>query len=136
MRTEPYIFFRGRCAEAFEFYRKTLGAEITSVIRFSDLPGLAPDIKDQVMHAVLRIGDTTVFGSDGGDDKQGAKASGFALSLQVTEDAEAERLFAALARAGIVEVALMSTPFASRFAKVTDRFGTPWMIVTQQQQPR
>jgi PhnB protein len=128
MRAEPYIFFQGRCAEAFEFYRKTLGAEITSVIRFSDLPGSPPDM-DQVMHAVLRIGDTIVFGSDAGEEKAVAKASGFALSLQVTADGEAERLFAALARGGTVEVALMSTPFASRFAKVTDRFGTPWMIV-------
>ena len=42
---------------------------------------------------------------------------------------EAERLFGTLGRGGTVEVALMSTPFASRFAKVTDRFGTPWMIV-------
>src|SRR5215469_10106119 len=106
MRAEPYIFFQGRGAEAFEFYRKTLGAEITSVVRFIDLPGAPPDM-DHVMHAVLRIGDTTVFGSDAGEEKTVAKASGFALSLQVTEDAEAERLFAALARGGTVEVDLM-----------------------------
>ena len=47
----------------------------------------------------------------------------------MTADAEAERLFAALACGGTVQVAMMSTPFASRFAKVTDRFGIPWMIV-------
>jgi uncharacterized glyoxalase superfamily protein PhnB len=26
----------------------------------------------------------------------------------------------------------MTTPFASRFGMVRDRFGTPWMIVTPQ----
>jgi PhnB protein len=137
MRADPYLFFRGRCEEALEFYQKTLGAKIESLVRFGDMPGSPsntrdPGTKDNVMHAALRIGETTVLASDGraGAD---AKFDGFSLSLQVTGDAEAERLFAALAEGGAIEVPLMSTPFASRFGKVADRFGTPWMIVTQQQ---
>jgi PhnB protein len=135
MRADPYLFFHGRCAEAFEFYRKTLGAKIESLVRFGDVPGSPPGSKDNVIHAALRIGETTVLASDGraGEDP---KFSGFSLSLQVADDAEAERLFAALAQDGAIEVPLMSTAFASRFGKVADRFGTPWMIVTQQQPMR
>ena len=28
MQVQPYLFFDGRCEEAIEFYRKTLGAEV------------------------------------------------------------------------------------------------------------
>ncbi len=129
MRAEPYLFFGGRCAEALDFYRGTLGAEITALVRFGDMPGAPPGAEDRVMHAALRIGPTTVLASDGAG--QGAPPpGGFAISLQVASAAEAERLFGALAEGGRIEVPLMATPFAARFGKLADRFGTPWMIVT------
>jgi hypothetical protein len=30
MQIHPYLFFDGRCEEAIEFYRKALGAEVTT----------------------------------------------------------------------------------------------------------
>jgi PhnB protein len=54
---------------------------------------------------------------------------GFSLSLTVPNDAEAERLFAALADGGQVQMPLAKTFFSSRFGMVADRFGVPWMIV-------
>jgi PhnB protein len=54
---------------------------------------------------------------------------GFALSLTAPNDAEAERLFAALAEGGQVQMPLAKTFFSSRFGMVADRFGVPWMIV-------
>jgi PhnB protein len=30
MTVQPYLYFNGRCEEAFEFYRRSLGAEKTS----------------------------------------------------------------------------------------------------------
>lgn len=135
MRAEPYLFFQGRCAEAFEFYKEALGAKIDAVVRHGDMPGSPPESKDKVMHAAMRIGDSTVLASDGRGN-EGTTFSGFSISLQVGDDAEAERLFAALANGGAVQVPMMSTPFASRFGMVADRFGMPWMIVTQQQPAR
>jgi PhnB protein len=86
--------------------------------------------EDRVAHAVLNIGDTVVLASDG----QGASKSdfsGFSLSLTVSDDAEAERLFAALSDEGTVQVPLAPTPFASRLGLVADKFGVPWMVVSQ-----
>ena len=45
------------------------------------------------------------------------------------DDAEAERLFAALADGGQVQMPLTKTFFSSRFGMVADRFGVSWMIV-------
>jgi len=135
MRVDPYLFFNGSCAEACEFYRQILGAEILTVVRFGDMPGSPPGSADKVMHAALRVGETMLLASDGRGNES-AQSGGFSLSLQVKDDSEAQRLFAALAAGGTVEVPLMPTPFASSFGKVADRFGTPWMIVTQQQAAR
>ncbi len=90
MRVEPYVYFQGRCEEALEFYRDAIGADAAVVARFGDKVG----------HAVLRIGDTTVLASDGEGAGQ-PDFSGFSLSLTVSDDAEAERLFAALSDGGV-----------------------------------
>jgi PhnB protein len=55
----PYLFFDGRCEEALEFYRKTLDADVTMLMRFKDSPdpaSCAPGSADKVMHAEFRIG--------------------------------------------------------------------------------
>ncbi len=120
MRVEPYVYFQGRCEEALEYYREAIGADATVFAHF----------EDKVAHAVLRIGDTTVLASDG----QGAAQpdfSGFSLSLTVSDDAEAERLFSALSDGGTVQVPMAPTPFASRLGLVADKFGVPWMVVSQ-----
>ena len=35
---QSYLFFDGRCEEALEYYRKSLGAEVTALMRFKDSP--------------------------------------------------------------------------------------------------
>jgi PhnB protein len=132
VRVEPYVYFQGRCEEALEFYRGAIGADSTVVARFSDIPGsqAPPGAQDKVAHAMLRIGDTVVLASDGQGGGQ-ADFSGFSLSLTASDDADAERLFAALSDGGSVQVPMMATPFASRLGLVADRFGVPWTVVSQ-----
>jgi PhnB protein len=133
MQVQPYLNFDGRCEEAIEFYRRTLGAEVTMLMRFKDSPEPAapgmvpPGAGNKVMHASFRIGDTTVMAADchcGGRPN----FQGFSLSLTVPSDAEAERRFAALTEGGQVQMPLTKTFFASRFGLVADRFGVSWMI--------
>ena len=38
MQIQPYLFFDGRCEEAIDFYRRTLGAEVTMLMRFKESP--------------------------------------------------------------------------------------------------
>lgn len=134
MQVQPYLFFDGRCEEAVEFYRSALSAEVTMLMRFKDSPDphehgmVPPGAEDKVMHMSFHIGDTTVLASDGRCLGQ-PNFQGFSLSLSVPSDAEAERLFAALADGGQVQMPLTKTFFSSRFGMVADRFGVSWMIV-------
>jgi PhnB protein len=133
MRVEPYLYFNGRCEEAADFYRRAIGAEVTALTRFKDNPGApAPaGAEGKIMHANLRIGDTTVLASDG--QCQGStNFQGFSLSLTAANNSEAELQFAALSDGGRVQLPLTATPFASRFGMVADRFGVLWTIVAHE----
>jgi PhnB protein len=133
MRIEPYLYFNGRCEEAFSFYRAAIGAEVIALMRFKDIPGAhAPKgAEEKVSHGNVRIGDSTVLASDG-ECHGSTNFQGFSLSLTATKDSEAERQFAALSDGGRVQLPMMTTPFASRFGMVTDRFGVLWTIVTEE----
>jgi PhnB protein len=134
MQVQPYLFFDGRCEEALEFYRKALGAEVATLMRFKDSPEPAqpgmcpPGSENKVMHASFRIGDTTVMASDGRCTGQ-PSFKGFSLAIAAPSDAEAEKLFAALADGGQVQMPLTKTFFSSRFGMVADRFGVSWMVI-------
>jgi PhnB protein len=131
MQVQPYLFFDGRCEEAIEFYRRALGAEVTMLMRFKDSPEpyqTPPGKDDKVMHACFRIGDTAVMASDG--QCQGKPSfQGFSLSVTSASEADADRLFTALAEGGQVQMPLTKTFFASRFGMVADRFGVSWMVI-------
>ncbi len=133
MLVQPYLFFDGRSEEAIEFYRRALGAEVVMMMRFRDCPEPAqpgmvpPGAENKVMHAALRIGDTMVLASDGRCLGQ-PDFRGFALSLTAADEAEADRMFAALAEGGQVQMALSKTFFSPRFGMVADRFGVSWMV--------
>jgi PhnB protein len=133
MQVQPYLFFDGRCEEAVEFYRRALGAEVTMLMRFKDSPEphepgmVPPGAGDKVMHASFRIGETTVLASDGRCEGR-PSFQGFSLSLTVPDEPDAERLFAALADGGQVQMPLTKTFFASCFGMVADRFGVSWMV--------
>ncbi len=134
MQVQPYLFFDGRCEEALAFYRKALGAEVTMLMRFKDSPEppqpgmVPPGSENKVMHSSFRIGETTVMASDG---HCAGKPSfdGFSLSLTAGSEAEANRIFAALADGGQVRMPLGKTFFSPRFGMLTDRFGVGWMVI-------
>lgn len=133
MQIQPYLFYNGRCKEAVEFYRRALGAEVTALMRFKDSPEppppgqVPPGSEEKIMHASFRIGDTEVMASDGCQETPGFQ--GFSLSLSAPNEPQAERIFAALADGGQVQMPLAKTFFSPRFGMVADRFGVSWMVI-------
>lgn len=129
MRVLPYLGFDGQCAEAFGFYQETLGGDLEIMTNgespiADEVPGEA---HDRVLHACLSAGDLVLMGSDAPPDWH-ATPQGLSVSLQLSDVDEAERIFAALADGGAVEMPMGKTFWAERFGMVTDRFGIPWMV--------
>ncbi len=130
MQLNPYLTFNGTCEEAFKFYKKALGGKIKAMFVFEGTPmasHMPPDWGKKVMHVTLDIGGQVLMGSDAQGEHY-EKPQGISVSLNVGKVAEAERVFAALAKNGAVRMPLQQTFWAARFGMVTDRFGTPWLV--------
>ena len=82
------------------------------------------------MHACLRVNGAEVMASDG-CERGKSRFEGFSLSLNARDEAEADRMFAALADGGQVRMPLGKTFFAKRFGAVADRFGVGWMVIVE-----
>ena len=130
---QPYLFFNGSCEQAVEFYRKSIGAEVEMMMRYKESPEppppgmVPPGFENKIMHTSFRVGETTLMASDGCSAEK-ANFQGFSLSLAVANEAEADRVFGALADGGQVRMPLTKTFWSPRFGMVEDRFGVGWMI--------
>lgn len=131
---QPYLFFRGRCEEAIAYYKEKLGAEVVMMMRFKDNPDKpGPDkvpkaLDEKIMHASVRISNSEIMMSDG--MKSGPlDFQCMSLSLRVPTEAEADRIYGALAKEGTVQMPIGPTFFARRFGSVADKFGVSWMVI-------
>ena len=130
MNLNPYLVFDGTCRKAFEFYAKVLGGKIVAMMTCADMPSdqpSTPEQRDLIIHARMTIGDKLLMGSDAPANRF-QKMQGFMVTLGIDEPAEAERVYTALSEGGTVDMPLTETFWAQKFAMLTDRFGTPWMI--------
>jgi PhnB protein len=138
MLIQPYLFFEGRADEAIAFYQSALGAEVHMKMNYGDSPDAAASPMqmpaDKVMHAAIQIGESTVMLSDGMCSGK-PNFQGCALSLTARTDAEAHKVFDALADGGQVTMPMTSTFFASSFGMVDDRFGLSWMVINPRPMP-
>jgi PhnB protein len=116
MQIQPYLFFEGRCDEAIGFYQKALGADVKTLTRYKDNPEPPEQRKvpfgseNKVMHSSLQIVETTLMASDGLCSGK-PYFRGVLLTLSLSSDCEAEKLFAALGDDGKVQIPLTRTFF-------------------------
>ena len=130
MQVNPYLSFNGKCEAAFKFYEQVLGGQLGDIFRYAGtaLAHQVPsDWADKVMHGSVMIGGQLLMGGDVAPDRYEAP-TGFSLSIQIKDAAEAERIFGELRQGGRAVMPLEKTFWAERFGMVVDRFGIPWMI--------
>lgn len=136
MKMNTYVNFAGRCAEAFRYYEKHLGAKVGMVMTHAQAPGpspVRPDWKDAVLHGRISIGETELMAADIPNAEPMRSAY---LTLRVDTDGDAQRVFSALSDGGQILMPMEETYFASRFGQVRDRFGVNWMILCERPLPQ
>jgi PhnB protein len=140
MEVQTSLYFEGRAEEAIEFYRRALGAEVKTLMRFKDVPadaqadcpgGKTPPA-EKIMHADIRIGDTRILISDG-DCTGKPLFQGFGLAITAANSSQVDQFFNALAEGGRIVMPPDKTFFSPRFGMLTDRFGVSWMILALKQ---
>ena len=131
MRLIPYLNFDGECREAFEFYAAALGGRLIGPpMTYGESPmcdKMPPGSENRVMHAQLDADGATLMGADG-PPGLARSTSATCVNVDVKTVEEAERIFAALAEGGVVQMPLQETFWAKRWGGLTDRYGKPWMV--------
>ncbi len=120
----PSLWFNGNCKEAVDFYQKAFCAELPSPL----VP--SPDGKT-VMHAMVRIGDSSVMMADAfpGSWEAGPQGTATAGLWLYVEDCDG--VYKRAVDAGCEVLMPMEDAFwGDRFGKVKDPFGHCWSIAS------
>jgi PhnB protein len=133
MNVMTQLAFNGQCREAFEHYEKVLGGEIAVMNTFGDSdvklpPGSTASAPDQIRFAELQVGDFAILGNDV-PVAEFRPMQGFNIALHLKTATEARRIFNAFSEGGQIVTPLSEVAWSSAFGIVTDRFGTPWLIL-------
>ena len=134
-RVNTYLNFQGQTEEAFAFYGKTFGTEVTALTRYSDMPAMGGELpapeQHLVMHAELPIiGGHLLMATDmlrsmGQETRIGNNTT---LCLEVGSREEADHLYGALSEGGSEGSPMADMPWGAYWGVTLDRYGIRWMI--------
>ena len=133
MSFHPYLTFTGNCREAFTRYKSIFGGELV-LLTMADAPpeaGPSGANPDAIMHAALMIGDALLMGADDPSGGFDGKIRGICVNCSLPTVDEAKRVFDALADGGETQMPIGATFFSAAFGMCIDRFGTPWMVMSE-----
>lgn len=136
VRMNPYLVMDGNAREAVAFYEKALDAKVLGVQTFGEVPSdpghpMPDEMKDRIMHAALKVGETDLMLSDSFPGFAYVVGSNVSIAL-VTDNADtSKKFFAALAEGGNVTMPLQQTFWSPAYGQVTDKFGVVWQVSTE-----
>lgn len=122
----PYLFFKGDCRQAIEFYQSIFGGELslqTYAESGAEVEGMSPD---NIMHVSLDTTDFTIMASD--TSLASAKAAKVTLSLVGEDEDKLTKAFNALSEGATNIVSLRKEFWGDIFGTLTDQFGVDWMV--------
>jgi len=121
------LMFTGQAEEVMTFYGGLFDDfAIESLQRYgADYPG--PE--GQVVHARFKLAGQSFLAMDSAVPQASQFNPRISFFVTCKDEAEIDRLFAALSADGEVLMALDRYPFATKYAWVQDRFGVSWQLV-------
>ncbi|HEU4383948.1 MAG TPA: VOC family protein [Anaeromyxobacteraceae bacterium] len=129
-QVNPYLLFNGKAEQAIKLYQSALGARTESLSRFGEVQGtqFAPEHRNRVMHALLRIGVGVVMLSDTMPNEPVPTQGNVEVCLDFDDVGEMRTRFEALSAGGKVRLPLQDTFWGATFGMLTDAFGIRWML--------
>jgi PhnB protein len=135
VRMNPYLVMDGNTKEAIAFYGKALDAKVITVQTFGEMPAdpnhpLADGMKDLVMHALLKVGETDLMFSDTFPGMAHQKGNNVTIAITSSDADRSKQIFDGLAAGGKVDMPLQETFWSPAYGQVTDKFSVSWQIST------
>ena len=132
----PYLVTNGNGQEAVKFYENALDAEVVGVQTFGEMPespefSVPAEVKDRVLHAHLKIGNTDLMISDTFPGQPYEIGSQVNIAIMINDVEKSKEVFEKLQEGGQVIMPLQETFWSPSYGQVTDKFGVTWQISTQ-----
>ncbi|MEV5737887.1 VOC family protein [Streptomyces sp. NPDC052292] len=125
-RITTFLMFEGNAEEAMTFYTSLFDdAEIVSITRYgADGPGA----DGSVQHATFSLAGEQFMCIDSPVKHGFTFTPAVSLFVQCADEAEIDRLYAALVAQGSALMPLGNHGFSTKFGWVNDRFGVSWQL--------
>lgn len=131
----PYLTFNGNCKEAMNFYKETLGGELSMIIAGESpmAAQLPAKYHSSVLHSSLKNGDFEIMATDmvPGSFVEGNTVH---LCLVCKSEKEIHSLYEKLSAAGKA-VQPIHPMFFGLIGTLTDQFGKNWILELDKTQP-
>lgn len=121
-----FLMFDGRAEEAMTFYRSLFAdAEVISAAKYGPE---GPGAEGTIVHAIFTLAGQQFMCIDSAVKHEFGFTPAVSLYVNCADEAEIDRLYAALAAEGTVLMALGDHGFSTKFGWVNDRFGVSWQL--------
>lgn len=121
-----FLMFEGGAEEAMNFYLSLFDdAEVVAITRYG---AEGPGPEGSVMHAIFALAGQQFMCSDSYQHHGFSFTPSVSLFVDCADEAELDRLFAALSEKGAVLMPLGDYGFSRKFGWVNDRYGVSWQL--------
>jgi len=126
-----YVGFDGRCLEAMNFYKETIGGELSLMpVEGSPMEAQCGEaMKGMILHSsLIKDGTLLLMATDMTPPGEKPTGSNIALSLNCDSEEEINRLFKTFSEAGVIVDPLKKQFWGDLFGVCKDKFGISWMM--------
>ena len=121
-----FLMFEGGAEEAMNFYLSLFDdAEVVAITRYG---AEGPGPEGSVMHATFALAGQQIMCSDSFVHHEFSFTPSVSLFVDCADEAELERLYAALSEKGAVLMPLGEYGFSRKFGWVNDRYRVSWQL--------
>jgi predicted 3-demethylubiquinone-9 3-methyltransferase (glyoxalase superfamily) len=121
-----FLMFTGRCEEALNFYTSLIAnSKIGSIERWG---AGGPGKEGSVMRAAFTLNDVAFMATDSPAVHAFDFTPSMSIFVECDDEAELDRVFAALSEGGKTLMPLGNYGFSKKFGWCNDRFGVSWQL--------
>jgi len=127
-KLNPYLTFNGNCREAMDFYKESLGGELSFIV-VGESPvanQVPPSMKDHILHSSLKTDDLEIMATDMQPESLN-EGNAVHMCLIFKNEEETRSLFDKLSVGGKVKQPLHEM-FFGLIGALTDKFGKHWIL--------